>query len=85
MADNVLQIAVLLLHQLMQPVHQLNVRVAAQFTKAVALSSEVNNSVSSLPKSTARLISDMFGSIDNINKGVREQTTSGVALLHAKH
>ncbi len=33
MADNVLQIAVLLLHQLVQPVHQLNIRVAAQFTK----------------------------------------------------
>ncbi|CCJ94932.1 hypothetical protein BN136_2760 [Cronobacter universalis NCTC 9529] len=29
----------------------------------MALSSEVNNSVSSLPNSTARLISDMIGSV----------------------
>jgi hypothetical protein len=48
-ADDLLQIAILLLHQLMQPVHQLNIGVTAQ-QKAVALSSEVNNSVSSLPK-----------------------------------
>ena len=31
--DDLLQIAILLLHQLMQPVHQLNVRVAAQLTE----------------------------------------------------
>ncbi len=31
--DDLLQIAILLLHQLMQPVHQFNVRVAAQLTE----------------------------------------------------
>jgi hypothetical protein len=64
-AYHLLQIAILLLHQLVQPVHQLNIRVARSLQNAVALSREVNNSVSSLPKSTARLISDMFGSVDN--------------------
>ncbi len=32
-ADDLLQIAILLLHQLMQPVHQLNIGVAAQLAK----------------------------------------------------
>ncbi len=32
-ADDLLQIAILLLHQLMQPVHQLHIRVAAQLTE----------------------------------------------------
>ncbi len=33
MTDHLLQIAILLLHQLMQPVHQLNVGVAAQLAE----------------------------------------------------
>ena len=33
MADDLLQIAILLLHQLMQPVHQLNIGVAAQLAE----------------------------------------------------
>ena len=32
-ADDLLQIAILLLHQLMQPVHQLNIGVAAQLAE----------------------------------------------------
>ena len=60
MADQLLQIAIPVLHQLMQPVNQFDIGIAAQLAKAVALSSEVNSSVSSLPNSTARLISDMM-------------------------